>query len=192
MQINNHTQGAHNQFISRQNHQNDQKEAIQEEAKKLNADKIVLNYTLTFQMSITNSKDNFLTQSAGANSLSASQDPSRLAQIINGLDYKKIGYEGKPLNELSQNELKDLVSKDGFFGVDQTSKRLSDFVLKGAGDDVEKLKQGREGIINGYKEAQRIWGGELPDISKETLNKALEAIDKAIAQTGGKALDVLA
>ncbi|MDD3443717.1 MAG: hypothetical protein PHW89_10730, partial [Sulfurimonas denitrificans] len=48
---------------------------------------------------------------------------------------KDIGYNGKPIASLSKDEASELVSKDGFFGVDQTSKRISDFVINGAGGD---------------------------------------------------------
>ena len=71
----------------------------------------------------------------------------------------------------------------------QTSSRIADFVLAGAGDDVEKLQAGREGIIRGYEQAQKAWGGELPDISEETLQKALEKIDKKLSELGVNVLE---
>ncbi|MFA6756673.1 MAG: hydrogenase-4 component G, partial [Sulfurospirillaceae bacterium] len=85
-----------------------------------------------------------------------------------------------------------LVSEDGFFGVKQTASRLSGFVLAGAGDDLEKLKEGRRGIIEGFEEAERIWGNRLFDISYETLEKALEQIDAKINELGGSVLNELA
>jgi len=62
-----------------------------------------------------------------------------------------IGYEGKPIADLSQDEAKALVADDGFFGITQTSERIANFVLMGAGDDVEMLKAGREGILRGLR-----------------------------------------
>ena len=35
----------------------------------------------------------------------------------NGMSLKNIGYEGKPITELTQDEAKELVSEDGFFGM---------------------------------------------------------------------------
>lgn len=107
-------------------------------------------------------------------------------------DLKDIGYNGKPINELSTDEASKLVSEDGFFGVAQTSKRLSDFVLTGGGNDIEKLKAGRSGIIDGFKQAEALWGDKLPDISYKTLDKALEQIDKQIENLGGNAIDAKA
>ena len=105
------------------------------------------------------------------------------------MDLKSIGYEGKPIQELTQDEAKALIAEDGFFGVAKTSDRIADFVLAGAGDDVEKLKAGREGILRGYNQAEKMWGGNLPDISKETLEKALEKVDKKLASLGVNVLE---
>ena len=97
---------------------------------------------------------------------------------------KDIGYDGKPIAELSQDEAKELVSDDGFFGVSQTSQRVAEFVINGADGDEELLRAGREGIIQGYKDAEEAWGSELPDIAKETQQKSLELIDKKMQELG--------
>ena len=90
---------------------------------------------------------------------------------------------------MNPDEAKALVSEEGFFGVTQTSNRLADFVLSGGGDDLEKLKAGREGIVRGFNEAEKIWGEKLPDISYETLDKALAKIDEKISSLGSNILD---
>ena len=69
---------------------------------------------------------------------------------------------------------------------------MSGFVINGAGDDLEKLKAGREGMARGYEAAKKAWGGELPEISQKTMQKALESVDKRIAQLGGNVLNVQA
>ena len=58
-----------------------------------------------------------------------------------------IGYEGKPIAELSQEEATDLVSEDGIFGIDKTSTRIAEFVINGAGGDEDKMRAGREGML---------------------------------------------
>lgn len=117
-------------------------------------------------------------------------DINKIRSLTKDLKLDELGYKGKPIADLTPDEAKELVGKDGFFGVTKTSERLADFVISGGGNDIEKLKSGREGIIKGFKEAEALWGEKLPDISYETLNKALEKIDKRIEQLGGKALDV--
>ena len=62
------------------------------------------------------------------------------------------------------------ISEDGYWGVKQTSQRLLDFASALAGDDVEKMKSMQEAIEKGYKQAEKTWGKELPEISKNTLD----------------------
>ena len=100
-----------------------------------------------------------------------------------------IGYEGKSISSLSQEEAAELVSEDGFFGVTQTSERIAQFVISGAGGDEELLREGRKGILQGFEDAEKMWGGKLPDISYETINRAVEMIDKALVEAGYSVLD---
>ena len=101
-----------------------------------------------------------------------------------------IGYKGKPIANLNQEEAKKLVSEDDFFGVAQTSERIANFVLLGAGDDIDKLKAGKEGILRGFKEAEEMWGEKLPDISYESINKSVEMIDKKLSELGASVMDI--
>lgn len=98
---------------------------------------------------------------------------------------KDIGYEGKPIASLSQEEAGELVAEDGFFGIEQTSQRIADFVINGAGGNEDLLRAGREGVLKGFEEAQQAWGNEkLPDISQQTMKKAVEMIDMAMNDLG--------
>lgn len=120
-----------------------------------------------------------------------SQNIDKIKEMLDQLgDLSDIGYSGKKLSELNQDEAKELVSEDGFFGIAKTAERISGFVLSGGGSDFEKLKAGREGVMRGFKEAEAVWGEQLPQIAYDTLSKALEQIDKKIEALGGKALDV--
>lgn len=120
---------------------------------------------------------------------SASFDPSKVRDILSSIDFKEIGYAGKAIVDMTPSEAKELVSEEGFFGVTQTSNRLADFVLSGGGDDTHRLKAGREGIIRGFNEAEKLWGDKLPDIAYETLDKALAKIDEKITSVSGNILD---
>lgn len=105
-----------------------------------------------------------------------------------GVDLSQLQHEGKPITELTQDEAAALVAEDGYWGVKKTSQRLADFVISGGGDDLKKLQAGREGIIRGFNDAEKVWGGELPEISRQTLAKALELIDTRIRELGGGAM----
>ncbi|MDA3907928.1 MAG: hypothetical protein PF437_02455 [Sulfurimonas sp.] len=95
-----------------------------------------------------------------------------------------IGYEGKPIAELSKEEAAELVSEDGLFGITQTSDRIADFVINGSGGDEKLMRAGREGMLLGFKQAEQMWGGELPEISQQTMAKSIEKVDKAMHDLG--------
>ncbi len=111
---------------------------------------------------------------------------------LNDEDKASLLYQNRPISELSVDEANDLISDDGFFGTAKTSQRIVDFVIKGAGNDLDRLRSGREGVLMGFKDAEKAWGGKLPDISYETLEKSLEAIDERILELGGSVVDLTA
>ena len=127
----------------------------------------------------------FSTQSAALNPEAQFQKDYEEFQSFLG----DIGYDGPNIGDLTQSEAKELVSEDGFFGVTQTSERIAGFVLSGAGNDESLLRAGREGILRGFDEAEAISGGSLPDISHQTIKKAVEIIDKAMSEMGYSIID---
>ena len=69
------------------------------------------------------------------------------------------------------------ISEDGYWGVKQTSQRLFDFAAALAGDDVDKMKEMQEAMMKGYKMAEKTWGRELPEISKQTIDASNELFE---------------
>jgi hypothetical protein len=49
--------------------------------------------------------------------------------------------------------------------VEQTAQRIFDFMVARAGDDLEQLQVGRDAILKGFKDAEQLFGGTLPEIS---------------------------
>lgn len=92
----------------------------------------------------------------------------------------------------SSEQQGDLFGEDGYWGVKKTAGRISDFVMNGAGDDIEKLKAGREGIQRGLKDAEKVWGGKMPDLAYQTIDTSLAAIDEKIKKLGGNVVDISA
>lgn len=160
-------------------------------SKTLNAKSLMVSYTVEFQMRVDIAVSvNFGGQSSVIGGLkNALNHPKHLNQILDNLDLDSIGYRGKPLSRLTLEEVKGLIDDEGFFGVAKTSERIAEFVLAGAGNDVEKLKAGREGILRGYAQAEKAWGDVLPEISQKTLSKTLERIDQKLASLGVNVLD---
>lgn len=95
-----------------------------------------------------------------------------------------IGYSGKPIASLSQSEAAELVSDDGFFGMQNTAERIANFVIQGAGGDESLLRAGREGMLRGFAEAEKMWGGELPQISQDSIALATKMVDDTMHELG--------
>ncbi|MBC8413633.1 hydrogenase-4 component G [bacterium] len=177
-------------------HQNNEKKIENKEksSEKTEGGKIIADRTLAGQAAETSkmiielnlkiqieTKKTFSTQSA----LDQSADVSKL-------DLSQFFYNDKPVTELSQEEAEALVSADGYFGIEQTAQRIFEFASSLAGESTEGLRAAREGIIQGFKEAQSMFGVELPDISHSTLNRALELMDAHIGKLGGSVIDIKA
>ena len=75
------------------------------------------------------------------------------------------------------------IAKDGYWGVNQTTERILDFAKALAGDDPDKLESMREAFEKGYKQAEKTWGGELPDISKQTFDAVMKGFDELTGKT---------
>ena len=70
------------------------------------------------------------------------------------------------------------IAEDGYWGVKQTSERILDFATTLAGNDPEKLEKMRAAFEKGYAQAEKTWGGELPEISKKTFDAVMKGFDE--------------
>ena len=181
--------------------QNENIKRMQEAYANIDVKQLTNSYLSHFQARVdSNSSSNFLSQVSAFNGSTKFSDIfgaqnksiNSLNDILSGVDFKSIGYEGKHITQLSQSEASDLVSENGFFGIANTADRISNFIISAAGDDLQKLEAGKEGMLRGFKEAEKIWGGKLPEISHKTIEKATQAVDKRIAELGGSVLSVQA
>lgn len=76
------------------------------------------------------------------------------------------------VDEATKEQAKKDIDEDGYFGVKQTAQRMFDFASALAGDDVDQMHKMQKALEKGYKEAEKIWGKELPEICKNTLDAA--------------------
>ena len=96
-----------------------------------------------------------------------------------GLDYKIETTAGElDLSTLSPEEAQELVANDGYFGVEKTAERIFNFAVGIAGNDPARLDAIKEGVNNGFQEALEAFGGELPDISYDTLASVMNKLDE--------------
>ncbi|MCG3650940.1 hydrogenase-4 component G [Aliarcobacter butzleri] len=201
MQVSNSTSQALNAFKQNSNSgvnsstttkQPETKEKSLEEIVNDSATKVTISMNaqyILFEMNASNvAKTNSLAQ-FGLTGLTDQQND--VLSFLNGgtsdgLTLSDLGYQGKPILQLSQDEATQLVSEDGFFGVIQTSDRVAGFVLSFSGDNLDILQKGREGIVKGFEEAEKLFGGQLPEISYKTQERTLALIDEKIKSLKGE------
>lgn len=76
------------------------------------------------------------------------------------------------------------IAEDGYYGVSQTSSRIFDFACALAGNDADKMKEMQEAFTKGFKQAEKTWGGKLPDISYETQEAVNKKFEEYFASMG--------
>lgn len=195
MQIQNNTNQALNAFKQNSTSKVDEnlKEQVAPKTEKSveeiinnSAAKVAISMNAQYILFEMNAKAIASGNSVGQAGLNASKDQQSVLDFLSGkgkIDDKNlydIGYIGKPIMDLSPQEATDLVSENGFFGITQTSDRVSNFVFSFAGDDLEKLQKGRDGIVKGFDEANKMFGGNLPEISYKTQERTLALLDAKI------------
>jgi len=82
------------------------------------------------------------------------------------------------------------IAEDGYWGVNQTSERILDFANALTGGDPDKIEDMRDAFLKGYKQAEKTWGGSLPEISKQTYEAVLKGFDKMAEEAGVTLSDI--
>ncbi len=98
--------------------------------------------------------------------------------IANGDMWKFLASGKFEVDEATKLQAQEDVSEDGYWGVKQTSNRILDFATALTGGDPSKIEDMRKAFEKGYKQAEDTWGGELPEISKQTYDAVMKGFDK--------------
>lgn len=88
------------------------------------------------------------------------------------------GEETLEIDPEAREEAQQLISEDGDLGVKKTAGRIVDFAKSLSGGDKSKIAQLRDAIKQGFDEAAKALGGELPDISKQTYDEVMKQLDQ--------------
>lgn len=75
----------------------------------------------------------------------------------------------------------DPIESDGsedFWGAEKTANRILDFAKNLAKNDPESFKKVKDAFEKGFSESEKIWGGKLPSVSYETLDKVRAGFDE--------------
>lgn len=88
------------------------------------------------------------------------------------------GQKSTEIDSDAVEQAKLSISEDGEYGVKAVSDRIVDFAIAISGNDKEKLSELKAAIDKGFKEAEKAFGGTLPDICYETYDETIKKLDK--------------
>lgn len=69
------------------------------------------------------------------------------------------------------------IAEDGYWGVSKTSQRILNFATALTGGDPDKIEKMRDAFKKGFAQAEKQWGGSLPDISQKTYDAVMKGFD---------------
>lgn len=75
-------------------------------------------------------------------------------------------------------QAKAAIADDGEFGVQQVADRILSFAKMAMGDDPSKLASFRAAVEDGFKQAEQMLGGKLPEISEKTRSTIMATFDQ--------------
>ena len=110
-----------------------------------------------------------------------SENEARMANLVQQMLGKQISKNnileaigsGKFSAEDIAQAQKD-TAEDGYWGVEQTSDRLVKFAVALTGGDPDKLDGMIAAFEKGYGEAEKQWGGTLPELAQRTREATLK------------------
>ncbi len=82
------------------------------------------------------------------------------------------------VDDETRAEAQKAISEDGEWGVKAVSDRLVAFAKAISGNDKSKIGDLKAAIEQGFKEAEKAFGGKLPDISYQTYDETMRKLDE--------------
>jgi len=82
------------------------------------------------------------------------------------------------IDEKTVQQAKEAIAEDGDFGVKAVSDRIVSFAIAVSGGDTAKLDELKAAINQGFSQATKSFGGELPDICNQTYNEIMRKLDE--------------
>ncbi|MDO5516955.1 MAG: hypothetical protein Q4F66_05325 [Clostridium sp.] len=87
---------------------------------------------------------------------------------------------GQKLNVTPEaaEKAKKSIEDGGEYSVDSVATNIMNMAKALSNGDSSKIGELRDSFLKGFKEAEKAWGGELPDISQKTYDEVLKRFDE--------------
>lgn len=99
-----------------------------------------------------------------------SKQGKKLEDLLDGKDVLLI-------DEETRATAAEAISENGEWGVKAVSERIIAFAKAISGNDKSKIGELKNAIIEGFKEAEKAFGGKLPDISQKTYDEVMKQLE---------------
>lgn len=90
----------------------------------------------------------------------------------------KLNSEDIKVDQKARDEAKQMIEDDGPLSPEKVSSRIVDFAKSISGGDKSKYNLLKNAIEEGFKQAKKEYGDELPEISQKTYDLITEKLDK--------------
>ena len=108
---------------------------------------------------------------------------SGVLDFENGTNLAEI-FKNLEVDEETRLQAQKDTAEDGYWGAEQTSERILEFAKGLAGDDPKLAQDMLNAIKQGFEEAGKAWGEDLPGLCQDTMKLALEKVNKWIDELG--------
>jgi ribosome modulation factor len=72
----------------------------------------------------------------------------------------------------------EAIGEGGYYSVEETAKRILDFAVAISGGDPSKIDVLERAAMRGFQAAERMWGRELPEITRQTMDAVREGFEQ--------------
>ena len=106
-----------------------------------------------------------------------------VAKLIGGQAANASGKSGGPLNieSILRSYGVEPIKSDGsddFWGAEKTANRILDFAKSLAGNNKEAFEKVKGAFKSAFGDCEKIWGGKLPDVCYDTLDRVNAGFDE--------------
>lgn len=95
-----------------------------------------------------------------------------------GIDWSRFRNSELEVDDATRTAAQEAIGEGGPFSVEAVATRLLDFAVAVSGGDPSRIAVLRRAVERGFEAAERQWGGELPEISQNTLEAVMEGFDQ--------------
>jgi len=88
-------------------------------------------------------------------------------------------------------EAAEMVAEGGYFSIEETAARILDFAVALTGGDPSRIEVMRNAVERGFAQAERMFGGELPEISHRTREAVMNGFDEWAEAGNANAISLL-